>query len=90
MTIICCKTHRGDDAFAVLTLYVYMFFLTSTVAIGRFVMGLFWMTNPPEIYTAAIGLYSLWLIIRISTSLYSYITDGATQLMTQVSFFHHA
>ena len=58
-----------------------------TVAIGRFVMGLFWLTNPPEIYTAAIGLYSLWLLIRVSTSLYSYITEGAAQLMTQVAFW---
>ena len=48
-------------------------------------MGLFWMNNPPEIYTAAIGLYSLWLIIRVSTSLYGYLTEGAVQLMTQVA-----
>ena len=60
---------------------------TSPVAIGRFIMGLFWLTNPPEIYTAAIGLYSLWLLIRVSTSLYSYVTEGAIQLMTQVAFW---
>ena len=62
-----------------------MYTYTHAVAIGRFVMGLFWMTNPPEIYTAAIGLYSLWLIIRVSISLYSYVTDGALELMSQVS-----
>ena len=55
------------------------------MAIGRFVMGLFWMTNPPEIYTAAIGLYSLWLIIRVLISLYGYVAEGAVQLMSQVS-----
>ena len=58
-----------------------------TVAIGRFIMGLFWLTNPPEIYTAAIGLYSLWLLIRLANSLYSYVTEGAVQLMTQVAFW---
>ena len=58
---------------------------TLAVAIGRFVMGLFWMTNPPEIYTAAIGLYFLWLIIRVSISLYGYVSDGALQFMSQVS-----
>ena len=50
-------------------------------------MSLFWLTNPPEIYTAAIGLYSLWLLIRVFTSLYSYVTEGAVQLMTQVAFW---
>ena len=64
-----------------------MYTFAHAVAIGRFVMGLFWLTNPPEIYTAAIGLYSLWLIIRVSTSLYSYVTEGAVQLMTQVAFW---
>ena len=60
---------------------------TRSVAIGRFVMSLFWMTNPPEIYTAAIGLYSLWLIIRVSTALYSYLSEGAVQLLTQLAIW---
>lgn len=50
-------------------------------------MGLFGLTNAPEIYTAAIGLYSLWLLIRVSTSLYGYVTEGTVQLMTQVAFW---
>lgn len=61
--------------------------VTLAVAIGRFVMGLFWMTNPPEIYTAAIGLYSLWLLVRVSTSIYSYVTEGAVQFMEQAAFW---
>ena len=55
------------------------------MAIGRFVMGLFWMTNPPEIYTAAIGLYSLWLLIRLANSLYDYVKEGVVQLASQVA-----
>ena len=50
-------------------------------------MGLFWLTNPPEIYTAAIGLYFLWLLVRVSISFYGYITEGTVQVMTQVAFW---
>ena len=71
----------------ILHTHTHPYMYVCLVAIGRFVMGLFWMTNPPEIYTAAIGLYSLWLIVRMSTSLYGYVTEGAKQLLTQMAIW---
>ena len=67
--------------------HILKYTLARAVAIGRFVMGLFWLTNPPEIYTAAIGLYFLWLLVRVSISFYGYVTEGTVQVMTQVAFW---
>lgn len=56
---------------------------THTVAVGRLLMGLVGMTNPPELYTAAIGLYMLWLAIRFGSSVYNYVTLGFQTLFRQ-------
>ena len=54
------------------------------VAVGRFIMSLVGVTQAPEIYTAAIGLYILWLLIRFGASIVSYISQGLEILFEQV------
>ena len=51
---------------------------------GRFVMNLLGMTQAPEIYTAAIGLYGLWLIIRLLYAVVHYISLGIRTFTSQI------
>ena len=41
------------------------------------------MTEPPEIYTAAIGLYLLWLAIRVANGVAHHVSQGAKTLARQ-------
>ena len=58
--------------------------LPPTVSMGRFVMNLLGMTQAPEIYTAAIGLYGLWLIIRLLYAVVHYISLGIKTFTSQI------
>ena len=51
---------------------------------GRFLMSLFGMTQAPEIYTAAIGLYGMWLIIRLLYAIIHYISLGIKTFASQI------
>ena len=42
------------------------------------------MTQAPEIYTAAIGLYGMWLIIRLLYAVIHYISLGIKTFTTQI------
>ncbi len=50
---------------------------------GRSVMLLVGMVHPPEIYTAAVGLYLVWLFIRVARALVQYVSRGAKHFAKQ-------
>ena len=43
------------------------------------------MTQAPDIYTAAIGLYTLWLFFRVAGTLLLYTSQGIATLTAQIS-----
>ena len=45
------------------------------------------MTRVPEIYTAAIGLYGLWLIIRLASAVVHYISLGIKTFADQIQIW---
>ncbi len=59
----------------------------SPVSIGRLLMSMFGVTQAPEIYTAAIGLYTLWLVVRFGATVTSYIMQGTEMLVTQMKLW---
>ncbi len=46
-------------------------------------MSLVGMVRPPEIYTAAVGLYVVWLVIRVGRTLLEYVSQGVKQFVKQ-------
>jgi len=57
------------------------------VSIGRVVMSLFGVSQAPEIYTAAIGIYTLWLVIRFGSTIANYIMQGTEILLEQMKLW---
>ena len=57
------------------------------VSIGRLLMSLFGVSQAPEIYTAAVGLYTLWLIIRFGATIVSYVMQGTEILVEQMKLW---
>lgn len=54
------------------------------VAIGRFLLSLFGLVNAPEIYTAAVGLYVVWMITRTFMFVMPYAYRGVLPLTAQL------
>lgn len=50
-------------------------------------MSVFGVTQVPEIYTSAIGLYALWFIIRFGATVTSYIMQGTEMLLAQMKLW---
>ena len=48
-------------------------------------MSLVGVTQAPDIYTAAIGLYTLWLFFRVANTLVQYTSQGISTLTAQIS-----
>ena len=50
-------------------------------------MGVLGVTQAPEMYTAAIGLYTIWLVIRFGSTVTSFIRQGTEMLVTQMKLW---
>ena len=48
-------------------------------------MWVFGVSQAPDIYTAAIGLYSVWLVMRVGSTVLHYTSQGLRILATQIS-----
>eukprot|EP00118_Oscarella_pearsei_P007487 m.36948 g.36948 ORF g.36948 m.36948 type:complete len:939 (+) comp32308_c0_seq5:103-2919(+) len=67
---------------------VSVFLLTLPVALGRFVLW-FWfgLANLHEVYTSAVGLYFMWLITRVYSALWTWISQGIQVVRDNMSAF---
>ena len=43
------------------------------------------VSEAPDIYTAAIGLYTVWLVVRAGSTLLHYMSQGLSILAWQIS-----
>jgi E3 ubiquitin-protein ligase MARCH6 len=59
--------------------------ITLPVSVGRLLMSLVGVTQAPDIYTAAIGLYTVWLFFRVAGTLMQYTSQGVSTLTKQIS-----
>ena len=50
-------------------------------------MGMVGVTQAPDIYTAAIGLYAVWLFVRVASSVLYYTSLGISSLTAQMSIW---
>lgn len=57
--------------------------ITLPVTVGRLIMELVGVAEAPDIYTAAIGLYAVWLFIRMGSTLLHYLSQGVATLTWQ-------
>ena len=54
------------------------------VSVGRLLMTLVGVSEAPDIYTAAIGLYTLWLVLRAGNTVLHYLSQGLSTLTVQI------
>ena len=54
------------------------------VLLGRVVLSLFGILSAPEIYTAAIGFYLIWAIIRCGTTIFKYASAGLKSFLSEI------
>lgn len=59
---------------------VFMFIVT----IGRVSMSVFGLVEAPEMYTASIGLYILWISIRVSVAILPHASQGVVRFLKQL------
>ena len=50
-------------------------------------MRLVGVSEAPDIYTAAIGLYTVWLVLRAGSTLLHYMSQGLSTLAWQVTLW---
>ena len=50
-------------------------------------MSLVGVSEAPDIYTAAIGLYAVWLVLRALNTLLHYMSQGLSTLAWQISIW---
>ena len=53
-----------------------------SVLTGRFILSLVGIGSGPELYTAAIGFYTVWILSRVLTYLYEYVARGLDGLLS--------
>lgn len=53
------------------------------VAIGRLSLHVIGFVDAPVMYTASIGLYIIWIIIKLTSTLLSLALDGTEQFWSQ-------
>ena len=70
------------DYYLTTTTTVYNIMLL-IVLLGRVVLSLFGILSAPEIYTAAIGFYLIWAMIRCGTTVFSYATAGLKSFLSE-------
>lgn len=56
---------------------------TVIVLLGRLVLSLFGILSAPEIYTAAIGFYLIWAMIRCGSTLVTYAATGLRSFLSE-------
>jgi E3 ubiquitin-protein ligase MARCH6 len=61
--------------------------MTLPVSVGRLLMQVVGVSEAPDIYTAAIGLYSVWLALRAGGTLLHYTSQGLSTLAQQISLW---
>ena len=54
------------------------------VLLGRTILSLFGIFSAPEIYTAAIGFYLIWALIKCIATLMQYATAGMRSFMSEL------
>ncbi|XP_019864267.1 PREDICTED: E3 ubiquitin-protein ligase MARCH6-like isoform X1 [Amphimedon queenslandica] len=59
-------------------------FLLGPVLLGRTLMGYIGLIAPPDIYTAAIGMYVVWVTVRVATAIISKTREGFGVIMKQL------
>ena len=47
-------------------------------------MSIFGITSPPDFYTAALGLYLLWLFSKMASAIAFHVSMGATGFLQQI------
>ena len=67
-------------ATSLLTVYIIVLLI---VLLGRVVLSLFGILSAPEIYTAAIGFYLIWAIIRCGTTVFKYASAGVKSFLSE-------
>lgn len=58
--------------------------LAITVAVGRFSLHSIGLVDAPVMYTASIGFYILWIMIRLSAALASHALQGIELFWRQI------
>lgn len=72
----------GEYSFTKATLH-YVCVLLLIVLLGRVVLSLFGILSAPEIYTAAIGFYLIWAMIRCGSTIISYAAAGLRSFLSE-------
>lgn len=62
------------------TVYVIVLLI---VLLGRVLLSLFGILSAPEIYTAAIGFYLIWAMIRCGTTIFKYASAGVKSFLSE-------
>lgn len=57
--------------------------LSVPVLLGRVILSLFGILSAPEIYTAAIGFYLIWAMIRCGSTIISYAAAGLRSFLSE-------
>ena len=68
--------HHLNLLLLLLFLLLLSFLVLSLVLTGRFVLSLVGIESSPELYTAAIGFYTVWILSRVLTYLYEHVARG--------------
>lgn len=67
--------------------YTLYYSILPVVSVGRLLMSIVGVSQAPDIYTAAIGLYSVWLFVRAASTLMHYTSQGLSSLTSQISIW---
>ena len=60
-----------------------MYIVLLIVLLGRLVLSLFGILSAPEIYTAAIGFYLIWAMIRCGSTIVKYAAGGLRSFVSE-------
>lgn len=60
-----------------------MYIVLLIVLLGRLVLSLFGILSAPEIYTAAIGFYLIWAMIRCGSTIVKYAAGGLRSFLSE-------
>ena len=61
-----------------------MYVILLIVLLGRLVLSLFGILSAPEIYTAAIGFYLIWAMIRCISTIVKYAAGGLRSFLSEI------
>lgn len=66
------------------TAFLINYYLFISVAIGRLLLHCVGLLDAPEMYTASIGLYLMWISIKFSITIIPYALEGTTLFFRQL------